>query len=156
MVQSQLGAPWDRGCSGGPFPALCLCSRTMGFRGVTAPTLSTPSGCYFQTLTLHSSDPDDGRFTSRRRPRFLPYIPAGGRHTPLQPFGRPAARPRPLPGSVLQGFSAQAPPASVDAGLRLGSAGPWHGRPVQVWFACRSLTGALSAESPKLSFCPSQ
>lgn len=26
VVQSPLGARWDRGCSGRPFPSLCLCS----------------------------------------------------------------------------------------------------------------------------------
>ena len=158
FLKSPRGGPESAGSSPGqrllgrPFPALRLYSRTVGFRGVTAPNSEHTKRLF--------SDPDQRpwrrRFTSRGRPRFLPYTPAGGRHPTLQPFRTSAASSRPLPRSALQSFSAQAPLTSVDAGLRLGSSGPWHGQSVQVWFACRKLTGALSAEPSKLSFCPSQ
>ena len=76
FLKSPRGGPESAGSSlgqrllGRPFPALRLCSRTMGFRGVTAPTLSTPNGC-FQTLTLHSSDPDDGVSLAGGGPGFF-------------------------------------------------------------------------------------
>ena len=73
FLKSPRGGPESAGSSPGqrllgrPFPALRLYSRTVGFRGVNAPTLSTPNGC-FQTLT---SDPDDGASLPGGGPGFF-------------------------------------------------------------------------------------
>ncbi|DAA20988.1 TPA: CD46 antigen, complement regulatory protein-like [Bos taurus] len=89
-------------------------------------------------------------------PRFLPYTPAGGRHTTLQALRNACSQPSSSSGSILHSLGALAPLASADARRRLGSAGRRHRPSAQVCFACGKLNGALSADSSKLSFCPSQ
>ena len=158
VVQSQLGAHWDTEAAveGPSLPCACA-QEQWAFRGGTTPTLSTPKvRLLFSDPALHSSDPWQRRFTSRGRPRFLPYTPAGGRHTTLQALRNACSQPSSSPGSILHSLGALAPLASGDARRRLGSAGRWHRPSAQVWFACGKLIGALSADSSKLSFCPSQ